>query len=103
MSMAKTSSFGRLTIQSLHCTFGTTLTSYQLHEYEPIDPEEGIGERIANQIIANEGKLSNIATKLGVTKKMSEVFLEQLAEDAVCIIVQWPPNSKLNHPSCYLS
>jgi hypothetical protein len=70
------------------CAFRTTLTSQQLHQYELLDPEEGVAERITDQISANEGKLNSIAAKLGVAKKVSDVFPGQPAENCLHIIVQ---------------
>ena len=60
----------------------------QLNAYEAAEPEDDLAERIKNRIAISGGQLSNIASKLGTTNVLLDVFPEQPAQSCVHVIVQ---------------
>ena len=60
----------------------------KLKEYEPVEPDEGLAERIQGRI--EGGQLSSIAVRLGVTKRILALFPQQPPEDYLHILVQHP-------------
>ena len=60
-----------------------------------MEPEDDLAERINNRLVISGGHLSNIASKLGTTRVLLDVFPEKPAQSYVHVIAQRPEGELL--------